>query len=312
MKPSTSKTELPPSTQLRKVFGGAHQFILNLFNFQKMKTMLSLLAVMLVTNIGFSQQNSTVGRSIKVAGLQMDVSNDIVQNKNRILSGMKEAAAGKAIFLVTPEGSLSGYHCKFNQKELLKALQEIISYAKELRLGLLLGTCFKDDRELCYNQIRVYTPEGVFLGAHSKILNCSPTDFPGTGEMLDYQEGVLQTFEWNNIRFGTLVCNDLWATPGYTTIPNPYLPLKLKQMGAEVIFHSINSGTNQFYRRFHESSVELWALNLHIPIMEVNAAHGKEKINAQSGLIDLNGVRSVVVPDTGEYLYYCEINLNKK
>lgn len=277
-----------------------------------MKIMLSLLAVMLLTNIGFSQHITPAGSTIKVAGLQMDVTTDILHNKNRILSGMKEAAAGKAIFLVTPEGSLSGYHSKFDQQELLKAVQEIVSYAKELRLGLLLGTCFKDDQELCYNQIRVYTPEGEFLGAHSKILVCSPIDFPGTGEMLDYQQGVLQTFEWNNIRFGTLVCNDLWATPGYTTIPNPYLPLKLKQMGAEVIFHSINSGTNQLYRRFHESSAELWALNLRIPIMEVNAAQGKGKINAQSGLIDSNGVRSVVVPDTGEYLYFCEIDLHKK
>ena len=242
----------------------------------------------------------------------MDVTNDIVKNKKRILSGMKEAAAAKAIFMVTPEGSLSGYHCKFNQKELLTALEEIVSYAKKLKLGLLLGTCFKDDQELCYNQIRIYAPEGIFLGVHSKILNCSPTDFPGTGEMLEYQEGVLQTFEWNNIRFGTLICNDLWATPGYTTIPNPYLPFKLKQMGAEVIFHSINSGTNQLYRQFHESSAELWALNLHIPIMEVNAAHGREKINAQSGLIDSNGSRPVVVPDTGDHLFYCEINLNKK
>lgn len=270
------------------------------------------MAVMLLTNIGFSQHITPAGSTIKVAGLQMDVTNDILHNKNRILSGMKEAAAGKAIFLVTPEGSLSGYHSKFNQPELLKAVQEIVSYAKELRLGLLLGTCFKDDQELCYNQIRVYAPDGVFLGAHSKILVCSPTDSPGTGEMLDYQPGVLQTFEWNNIRFGILVCNDLWATPGYTTIPNPYLPLKLKQMGAEVIFHSINSGTNQLYRRFHESSAELWALNLRIPIMEVNAAQGREKINAQSGLIDSNGVRSVVVPDTGEFLYYCEIDLQKK
>lgn len=119
---------------------------------------------------GWKPSEKKADSTIKVAGLQMDVTNDIVQNKNRILSGIKEAAVGKAIFLETPEGSLSGYHCKFNQKELLTALQEIISYAKELKLGLLLGTCFKDDSELCYNQIRVYTPEGVFLGAIPRYL----------------------------------------------------------------------------------------------------------------------------------------------
>ena len=274
-----------------------------------MKTMLGLLIMIFVSNVGMSQQNTPAHHAIIVAGLQMNVSNDIGQNKARILAGMKKAAAGKAVFLVTPEGSLSGYQSTFDQQELLEALQQVVSYARELRLGLLLGTCFQNDQQLCYNQVRVYSPEGVFLGAHSKILVCSPTDSPGTGEMLDYQPGVLETFVWNQIRFGVLVCNDLWATPGYTTIPNPYLALKLKQMGAEVIFHSINSGTDQLYRRFQESSAELWALQLHIPIMEVNAAHGKEKINARSGLIDSRGVRSVIVPDFGEHLFFCEIKL---
>jgi predicted amidohydrolase len=271
----------------------------------------SWLAVLLTVNPCVSQEN-TPGQKLRVAGFQMNVTNSISENKEKILSGMRKAIAGKAIFLLTPEGSLSGYRSKFDQKELLTALKEVLSLAKELKIGLLLGTCFKNDEGLCYNQVRIYSPEGEFLGAHSKILVCSPIDEPGTGEMLEYEQGVLETFLWNNIRFGALVCNDLWATPGYTTIPNPYLPLKLKDMGAEVIFHSINSGSNQFYRKFHESSAELWALNLKIPIMEVSAAQGLEKVNAQSGLIDSNGTRSVIVPDFGEHLYFCEFDLRKK
>lgn len=239
----------------------------------------------------------------------MNVTNNITANKERILSAIREAALGKARFLATPEGSLSGYRSQFDQKELSAALQEVTALAAELKLGLLLGTCYKDDQGLCYNQIRIYAPEGYFIGAHSKILVCSPIDKPGTGEMLQYQQGVLQTFVWNNIRFGALVCNDLWATPGYTTLSNPYLPLKLKEMGAQVIFHSINSGTGQRYRNFHESSAELWALNLRIPILEVNAAHGIEKINAQSGLIDASGLRSIIVTDSGEHLFFCDIDL---
>jgi|GEM_PF-292659 len=270
------------------------------------------LGFVLMPNIGFNQQSDLSGSILRVAGLQMNVTNNITANKERILSAIREAASGKARFLATPEGSLSGYRSEFDQTELSTALQEVLSLAAELKLGLLLGTCFKDDQGLCYNQIRIYAPEGHFIGAHSKILVCSPIDKPGTGEMLQYQQGVLQTFVWNNIRFGALVCNDLWATPGYTTLTNPYLPLKLKEMGAQVIFHSINSGTSQRYRNFHESSAELWALNLKIPIMEVSAAHGNEKINAQSGLIDQNGMRSVVVSDTGDHLFFCEIELAVK
>ncbi|MBI5009724.1 MAG: hypothetical protein HZB98_08790, partial [Bacteroidia bacterium] len=110
-------------------------------------------------------------------------------------------------------------------------------------------------------------------------------------------------------RFGILICNDLWATPGYTTIPNPYLPWKLKQMGVQFIVHCINSGSDQRYRAFHESSAELWALSLKIPVFEVNAAQGKDIINAQSGLIDANGKRILMVPDSGNQFFSGTIHL---
>jgi hypothetical protein len=92
-------------------------------------------------------------------------------------------------------------------------------------------------------------------------------------------------------------------------MPNPYLPWKLKQMGAQFIVHCINSGTLQKYRPFHESSAELWALSLQIPIMEVNASQEKEIINAQSGLIDAKGERSLRVPDTGVQFFTVRMNI---
>jgi predicted amidohydrolase len=128
--------------------------------------------------------------------------------------------------------------------------------------------------------------------------------------MVDYVEGELKTFSWKDLRFGILICNDLWATPGYTTIPNPYLPWKLKQMGAQFIVHCINSGTAQKYRPFHESSAELWALSMKIPILEVNAAHEEEKINARSGLINAAGERVLDVPDSGSRFFTAKIVLN--
>ena len=243
---------------------------------------------------------------IKIAGYQMIVSNDINSNKQKILAGMKHAAGEGADFLVTPEGSISGYTNNFDQEQLQKALSEIESAIKELNLGLMLGTCFKEiigGTEYCYNQVRVYEPGGQFMGAYSKILRCSSLDFPGTGEMLDYVEGELKTFDWKGNIFGILICNDMWATPGYTTISNPYLAWKLKQMGAQFIVHCINSGTNQKYKPFHESSAELWALSLKIPIMEINASCGEQPVNARSGFIDAKGERIIIVPDTGEHIF---------
>jgi predicted amidohydrolase len=242
---------------------------------------------------------------IRLAGLQMLVGSDININKDQILKGITYAAGEGATFLVTPEGSLSGYTGDFNQEELSRALEEVKAAAQKMKVGLMLGTCFKEvkkGKEFCFNQVRVYTPEGQSLGAYSKILRCSELDVPGTGEMAEYAEGTLRTFEWEGCTFGILICNDLWATPGYTTMPNPYLPWELQQMGAQFIVHCINSGTAQQYKPFHESSAELWALSLHIPIMEVNAAQEK-MINAQSGLIDAQGTRTLRVPDTGTQFF---------
>ena len=250
--------------------------------------------------------------NVILAGLQMNVTRNIENNKKQILKGIQKAAMEGARFLITPEGSLSGYTSEFNQHELSIALTEIVSEAKKMNIGLMLGTCYKDtlnEKEFCYNQVRVYAPNGEFIGAYSKILRCSMLNMPGTGEMVEYVEGELKIFDWNGLKFGILICNDLWATPGYTTMPNPYLPWKLKQMGAQFLVHCINSGTSQKYRPFHESSAELWALSLQIPIVEVNAAQEQEIINAQSGLIEANGERSLRVPDSGLQFFIVKVNI---
>jgi predicted amidohydrolase len=263
-----------------------------------------LFAIIYITSEGpgiYGQPSGNIGQVV-LTGLQMDVSNNINKNLEQIIEGIRQAAGENADFLVTPEGSLSGYTSDFNQPELADALKKVTGTAKEMHVGLMLGTCYKESikgKEYCFNQVRIYSPDGNFEGTYSKILRCSNLELPGTGEMNDYVEGELKVFNLKGTRFGFLICNDLWATPGYTTIPNPYLPWKLKQMGAQFIVHCINSGTDQRYKPFHESSAELWAYSLHIPIMEVNAAHGENKINARSGLIEATGTRSVDVPDSG-------------
>jgi predicted amidohydrolase len=249
--------------------------------------------------------------TLVLTGLQMNVTRDIKNNRDKILAGIGKAALEGADFLVTPEGSLSGYTPDFNQAELAAALEEVTAEAKKKKVGLMLGTCYKEShsgQEFCYNQVRVYSPAGNFMDAYSKILRCSNPDLPGSGEMVEYIEGELKIFVWNEVRFGILICNDLWATPGYTTMPNPYLPWKLRQMGAQFLVHCINSGTVQKYRAFHESSAELWALSLRIPILEVNAAQEMEIINAQSGLIEANGERSLRVSDSGFQCFTVRIN----
>jgi predicted amidohydrolase len=283
-----------------------------------MKTLLILIALSIYSSSTIGQTVMPVNDDsslVVLAGLQMNVTQVIKTNQEQIINGIRKAAKEGASFLVTPEGSLSGYTSNFKQSELIVALEEVRAVAKSMKVGLILGTCYKErvrTEELCYNQVRVYTPDGQFSGSYSKILRCSNLDSPGGGEMQEYVEGALKTFDWKGLRFGILICNDLWATPGYTTMPNPYLAWKLKQMGAQMIIHCINSGTNQKYRPFHESSAELWALSTHLQILEVNAAQGNENINAQSGLIDAGGERSLRVPYAGVQFFTVKVQKNTK
>ena len=251
-------------------------------------------------------------RKLRIAGAQITVTNDVAANEQRIRRAIEQAGADEADFLLTPEGSLSGYRADFDRVEVAEATERVAEAARHAGVGLALGTCYKEvlgDAEHCYNQVRIYTPQGDYLGYHAKILRCSRLEHPGTGEMKNYVEGTLRTFESGGIRFGALICNDLWATPGWTTMPNPYLPWQLKRLGAEVILHAINSGTDLHNRPFHESSVALWCFKLGIHIVEVNAAKGEQQVNARSGVVGPDWEWLTMAADVGEAQFVCDIVL---
>ena len=79
-------------------------------------------------------------------------------------------------------------------------------------------------------------------------------------------------------------------------------------MGAEFILNAIHSGRDQRHRPFHESSSELWARALRLPIIQVNAAAADGgAVTATSGAINSDGDRYVAAPDVGEQYFVCEV-----
>jgi len=270
----------------------------------------------------------------------MLASKDVQAKESAIHRAIDRAAGVKADFLLTPEGSLSGYYPDFDRVMVSNAIERLAQHARASHVGLLLGTCYKEMEEespratlkrlgitterpeYCYDQVRVYAPSGEYLGACSKILLCSSLYHPGTGEMRDYVAGTLRLFSWDGICSGVLICNDLWATPGFTTTPNPYLAWRLRMMGAQIIFHAVNTarpdrapltqeerGMSLLYRSYQESNQTLWAVMLNISIVATNANDGTTPSNCRAGVIDQAGEGNCMVHEVGEQFFSCKISI---
>ena len=199
---------------------------------------------------------------LRVAGAQVPVTRDVPQNVATLTRAIGFARAEAADVLLTPEGSLSGYYAGFDPEEVGHALAQVTESAREAGVALALGTCFVEpDDGKCYNQVRFYEKDGTYLGFHSKTLRCGTVTGDPTGEIHRYAVQPLRTFELCGVTVGGLICNDMWANPGCTPMPDTYLARQLAAMGAKVILHAVNGGRGdtEFSRHtvwhFHQSNL---------------------------------------------------------
>jgi predicted amidohydrolase len=233
---------------------------------------------------------------IRVSGAQIPVTGDIGSNVKAIERAIDYSVNEGADILLTPEGSLSGYTHKFDRKAVEEALDHIVERARRSNLGFALGTCFIEPGDgKCYNQIRFYKPDGEYLGFHSKTLTCGSLTDPPEGEINHYAVSPLRTFDYNNIKIGGLICNDLWANPGCTPIPDPHLTQQLSKMGGKIIFHAVNGGRSDsewsdVAWRYHESNLRMRAQAGSLWIVTVDSCYPIHlRCSAPSGVINPKG-----------------------
>jgi len=256
----------------------------------------------------------TERKSITVSAIQMIVTEDIDLNKRTIIANIKKAQKIKADFFLTPEGSLSGYTHKFNQKKVEDAIDEIVYFASSAGLILLLGTCFFQNKNICYNQIRIYDRKGKFVGFYAKKFLADKINTTNKWESKYYTPGSFKVFKLEDITFGLLICNDLWTNPEWTSIPVINLVQKCKEMKAKIIFHAVNSGfiikpSDIRYRRYHHSNLQIRASASKIPIVTVNASSKKFSVNCCSGIIDSDGNWLIKVPSKKEHFFYYNLKI---
>lgn len=254
---------------------------------------------------------------LRVAGAQLSVSTQVAENVQGLYRAVDFAAAAGADILLTPEGSLSGYTHVFNQREVAAALEEVTARARQAGVGLALGTCFVEPSDgRCYNQLRFYKKDGAYLGFHSKTLTCSTMIPPYEGESCHYSVKPLQVFDFDGIPIAGLICNDMWANPGCTPLPDPHLSFQLGRMGALVIFHAVNGGRDgselcKVVWRYHESNLLLRAMTSRLWVVTVdNSAPPHLLCSAPSGVITPEGVWACQAEPLGEQFYSYTIELD--
>jgi predicted amidohydrolase len=247
---------------------------------------------------------------LRIAGAQIPVTTDVAANIEALRRAIDYAVRVQADLLLTPEGSLSGYTPHFDPARVQDGLHTVAGLVQEARLALALGTCYVEDDGKTYNQIRFYDREGIYLGFHSKTLTCGTWDDPPRGEINDYAVRPLRLFHIQGLALGGLICNDLWANPECTPVPDPHLTQQLARMGAQVIVHAVNGGRDgSAYSRqvawpFHRANLQMRARAGHVWIATVdNCFPTHLPCSAPSGVVAPDGSWAARAPDTGEAYY---------
>ncbi len=238
--------------------------------------------------------------SVRITGVQMVVSDSEKENLPRILDYIKSIDTD---FMLFPEMSLTGYHPNFGDAR--DAWAQIATACRQRYTTAIIGTGAHVDGK-SYIQSRVISDAGDLLGTYEKIV-------PTKSERAWCRPGEsLPTFASFGVKFGCLICNDLWVTPGCGPYPDPRLSYQLGQKGVQVIFHSVNSGTSEIHRPYHESNLSLRAMEAGVFIATANAAsRNGHSVNAPTGIVAPNGEWLVRCPLEGEHVYSYDLDLDQ-
>jgi predicted amidohydrolase len=239
-------------------------------------------------------QEKAPAKPQRVTLAQILVGRKVPENLERMRAAFAQARKDRAGWIQFPEGALSGYTGGFDPKEVREAFEEVRRLCKEAGVIGLIGTCWQEDAGKPHNQIRIVDRNGELAGRYAKtcLTYSDAKEYAPGGFPLVHDVG--------GIRIGTLICNDLWVTPGYTDGPNPHLTLQQARAGAQAIFHSVNSGSDPRYRAYHESNQALRAVEAKCPIVVVNAAVAAGEVNCASGVVLPNHEVAHQLPRKGE------------
>lgn len=258
---------------------------------------------------------------VRFAGAQIPCTSDVSKNVTTIKKAIDWAVDNQVDYLLTPEGSLSGYCKGFDTPELVQGLAEIEKYAAN-KVALCLGTMWVEkegDFDVKRNQIRFYNKDGTFNTAVDKTI-VTPLD----GELginAACQSFLVPLPDYKNaddypLAAGAFICNDFYGRPTY-----PELPRMAFHNGAKIFLHATNAdrGIGKLYDKimddWHTAHLQMTAYLAGIPVITVDNSckpDGTEwdgPTSSQSGIL-IGGEWVVTVPRTGTHYFYYDLSID--
>jgi len=237
--------------------------------------------------------------------------NDLSLARRDVERMLRRAAKAGAEYLATPEMILTGYHADFDQDARDVAVDELRVVCRECGIALILGagnyrTSAGRKLRKPYIQATVISSQGKIVGTHNKTLPAGgDSDWCTDGKLRE-----LRVFKGEGLTFGATICNDLWATPGYTRGADPRLAALLARKGARAIFHGSASGHSAEYTDFHTSRVEERAKLAGLWIIAAACIEDKRQAaNAPTGIVGPDGKWRKQAPLRGERLVVGEVDI---
>lgn len=263
--------------------------------------------------------------NVRFAGAQIPCTDNLETNINHIKAAISWAGQNKVDYLLTPEGSLSGYFPDWDTRDgrtindIYAAERQVVNYAVENNVGLCLGTmwgetdpAFLPEGYRKENQIRFYTNTGELAGTSSKMYILPKYDqcFPAQEVNKIDLPNPIQNFYATG-----LICNDFWGGPLTNNISLPLYAHEI--LRTHVVFHATNGFRgmlpvyDEVMEAWHNANLQVlsWTC-IGTPIITVDnsinmngtAHHGKT--SSQSGIL-LNGEWKVKAERIGtQYFYY--------
>jgi len=257
---------------------------------------------------------------MKITASQLPVTQDMEANLDTIIKTLENNPDSD--WLLTPEGSLSGYCYNITHEstkeqidQYFVVLDKLETYLKQNKRNIALGTGHYEQDKFAYNQIRYYHQGNLITAYNKQLLTRNGS---GLGEHYFYLFGtdsVSIEINQSGTLVGSLLCNDAWAFPGASPDGDPYIWHKYKE--CDMVFVASNCATEQYndvIYNWHDCHLSMWALEHQQHVISSSACTDMrggliDHVQAPSGIMGPDGKWIAKCKDSGEDSVTVEISL---